>query len=131
MLKSFLIVFGITVGAITAFAETRTNVGTVGAEPSNPGTQPPAADHSLTPTPNTTTKVDPLEKFQKDVSTDSVVTSKDIREAQEQLVSKGFQVNIDGRMGPATAKAIRSVQAKNGLRTTGVLDEATIKVLKQ
>lgn len=134
MLKSLLIVFGITIGATTAFAETKPNVGNnnVGTNPSNPGVQPPTADHSLTPPGNATTNVDPIQKFQKkEVATDAVVTSKDIRAAQEQLAAKGFKVDIDGKMGPSTAKAIRSLQSKNGLRTTGVLDEETMRVLNQ
>lgn len=114
--------------SVIAFAADDEDVVT---NPTNPMVHPSSVDHSLTPPPTTTTALDPLEKFQKEVGEEFGDSSTEIRHAQQQLNSKGFKVSADGRMGPETAKAIRSLQAKNGLRTTGILDDETIKVLNK
>jgi peptidoglycan hydrolase-like protein with peptidoglycan-binding domain len=51
-------------------------------------------------------------------------------DAQEALVSKGFKLNADGVMGPATKRALKQYQARNGLTASGVLDSQTMRSLE-
>lgn len=58
--------------------------------------------------------------------------SEDVRQAQRQLVAKGYDVGksgIDGLFGPDTGKAVLRFQADHGLTQTGALDTATMAVL--
>ncbi|HEV8501717.1 MAG TPA: peptidoglycan-binding domain-containing protein [Casimicrobiaceae bacterium] len=52
-----------------------------------------------------------------------------VRKAQAALNDKGFNVAVDGRMGPNTEGAVRSFQEKNGLVASGTLDDATLNAL--
>jgi hypothetical protein len=53
-----------------------------------------------------------------------------VRQAQAQLKKSGFDPGpIDGVLGAHTTAAIRQYQARHGLSETGLLDEATRKVL--
>lgn len=52
-----------------------------------------------------------------------------VRAAQSALNDKGFNVSVDGRMGPQTESALRSFQDKNGLAQSGTLDDATLNAL--
>lgn len=58
------------------------------------------------------------------------VTTHSVRDAQTQLNTRGYTVSVDGIMGPQTARAIRSFQAEQGLRQTGMLDQQTMSALK-
>lgn len=50
--------------------------------------------------------------------------------AQKRLSEIGYQVGAkDGRFGPATRAALLAFQADNGLETTGVLDDESVKAL--
>ena len=52
-----------------------------------------------------------------------------VRKAQTALNDKGFNVAVDGRMGPKTEGAVRSFQEKNGLAQSGSLDDSTLNAL--
>jgi peptidoglycan hydrolase-like protein with peptidoglycan-binding domain len=56
--------------------------------------------------------------------------SSDVRDAQQALQSKGFDVgSIDGQMGPKTEAAIKQFQQKNSLDASGQLDAQTLAAL--
>lgn len=63
----------------------------------------------------------------------SVVTAQgdwQVRQAQERLQAAGFDPGpMDGALGARTKTALRQYQAHHGLLVTGVLDEATRKLL--
>jgi outer membrane lipoprotein SlyB len=52
-----------------------------------------------------------------------------VRKAQSALNDQGYNVQVDGVMGPQTEGAIRSYQEKNGLTASGTLDDATLRKL--
>ena len=52
-----------------------------------------------------------------------------VRKAQVALNDKGYNVAVDGRMGPNTEGAVRSFQEKNGLAQSGTLDDETLNAL--
>lgn len=56
-------------------------------------------------------------------------TSDKVREAQVALNSYGYEVKVDGKMGPMTRSAIRKFQASRDLEKTGELDFATLTAL--
>jgi peptidoglycan hydrolase-like protein with peptidoglycan-binding domain len=53
-----------------------------------------------------------------------------IRKAQEQLKASGYDPGpVDGNLGPQTKEALQDFQKARGLPQTGMLDEATQRVL--
>ena len=48
---------------------------------------------------------------------------------QDALRARGFAIANDGRFGPGTRQALRTVQAEAGLKVTGKFDAATATVL--
>ncbi len=54
----------------------------------------------------------------------------DIKEVQESLNALGYGLTVDGRKGPATEKAVRDFQAKNGLKVDGIAGQLTREKLK-
>jgi carboxyl-terminal processing protease len=60
------------------------------------------------------------------IQQDMVISSDDIRRAQEALKGKGFDPGaISGRMHAKTQEALRQFQKANDLPATGVLDQKT------
>lgn len=53
----------------------------------------------------------------------------DVAEIQEHLASLGYDVTADGDFGPATAEAVKSFQADNGLEVDGFVGESTYEAL--
>jgi hypothetical protein len=53
----------------------------------------------------------------------------EIREVQQVLIREGFDVEIDGGLGPKTRQALISFQGKNGLQATGQIDTQTVTKL--
>lgn len=54
----------------------------------------------------------------------------DIRSAQAQLNSRGHSVGkVDGKWGPASARALFKFQARASIKSSGVLDQATCRAL--
>lgn len=49
---------------------------------------------------------------------------------QRDLAALGYGIEVDGRFGPATAKAVRDFQAKNGLVTDGIAGDVTLAAIK-
>lgn len=49
----------------------------------------------------------------------------EIRQVQEALVAKGYNIHVDGAVGQQTDLAIRDFQAKNGLTVDGIVGTAT------
>ena len=56
-------------------------------------------------------------------------TGGSVRLVQGWLTLHGFNVVVDGGFGAATTQALRAFQAKRGLPTTGIVDEATYAAL--
>ncbi|MEO8740002.1 MAG: peptidoglycan-binding domain-containing protein [Casimicrobiaceae bacterium] len=52
-----------------------------------------------------------------------------VKKAQAALNDKGYSVTIDGRNGPNTQSAVRAFQEKNGLTSSGTLDDSTLNAL--
>ena len=59
------------------------------------------------------------------------MTGDDVKWMQYQLVSKGYQVNIDGSFGPASLNAIKQFQKDHGLSVDGSCGPATQAELKK
>src|SRR5262249_5570607 len=53
----------------------------------------------------------------------------EIREVQQVLIREGFDVEVDGRLGPKTRQALISFQQKSGLQATGQIDSQTVTKL--
>jgi putative chitinase len=53
-----------------------------------------------------------------------------IRTVQEQLVTLGADIKVDGRKGPATEEAIKAFQRANGLTPDGIAGAVTREMLK-
>ncbi len=58
-----------------------------------------------------------------------MVTSDDVRKAQDALRAKGLNPGTDGTMDAKTQQALREFQAANNLPATGVLDDKTAQKL--
>src|SRR5262245_49485397 len=52
-----------------------------------------------------------------------------IRQAQEQLSSKGHEVQADGKLGPKTQAAVKEFQQSEGIQASGRLDQETLAAL--
>jgi peptidoglycan hydrolase-like protein with peptidoglycan-binding domain len=53
-----------------------------------------------------------------------------IKAAQQELKAEGlYKGAIDGRIGPETQAAVRRFQRQNGLKTTAMLDQETLRRL--
>lgn len=52
-----------------------------------------------------------------------------IRNVQQQLRDQGYDVQVDGIMGPGTQNALRRYQTDNDLQATGNLNQETIDAL--
>jgi peptidoglycan hydrolase-like protein with peptidoglycan-binding domain len=52
-----------------------------------------------------------------------------IKQAQEQLSSKGHDVQADGVLGPKTEAALKEFQEKEGIQASGRLDQETLAAL--
>src|SRR5262249_12616507 len=48
---------------------------------------------------------------------------------QQVLIREGFDVEVDGRLGPKTRQALTSFQQKSGLQATGQIDSQTVTKL--
>src|SRR5262249_37244872 len=57
------------------------------------------------------------------------ISVEEIREVQQVLVREGFDVEVDGRLGPKTRQALISFQRKNGLQASGQIDSQTVAKL--
>jgi carboxyl-terminal processing protease len=58
-----------------------------------------------------------------------VVSSDQIKKAQQALKAKGLNPGTDGKMDARTQQALRDFQKDNNLPATGVLDEKTAEKL--
>jgi len=58
-----------------------------------------------------------------------VISSDDIKKAQDALKAKGLNPGTDGRMDAKTQQALREFQTSNNLPATGVLDDRTAEKL--
>jgi peptidoglycan hydrolase-like protein with peptidoglycan-binding domain len=52
-----------------------------------------------------------------------------VRRVQEKLSDQYGPLTADGSIGPATRKALRAFQEKNGLKVSGELDQVTFHAL--
>jgi peptidoglycan hydrolase-like protein with peptidoglycan-binding domain len=59
----------------------------------------------------------------------STLSSTQVTDVQEALNSKGYNVSVDGIMGPQTRQAVLDFQSKNNLTQSGVVDSATMSAL--
>lgn len=58
-----------------------------------------------------------------------VISSAEIKKAQEALKAKGHNPSLEGKMDAQTQQALRDFQKANDLPATGVLDEKTASKL--
>ncbi len=69
---------------------------------------------------------------QTDMSGSGMTSSEDVREIQQELQKRGFNVGaIDGVMGTQTKGAVKQFQQAGGLPATGELDQKTKDSLKR
>jgi len=52
-----------------------------------------------------------------------------VAKLQMALNSNGAQLDVDGKMGPKTADALKAFQQQHNLKVTGRPDAATVKAL--
>ncbi len=57
------------------------------------------------------------------------LSSAEIREVQEVLVARGYDVQVDGLWGPSTREALITFQRREGLPATGVISTRTVASL--
>jgi peptidoglycan hydrolase-like protein with peptidoglycan-binding domain len=69
------------------------------------------------------------EQPQQQQSTAPGVEQSTIKQAQEQLSSKGHDVQADGVLGPKTQAALKEFQEKEGIQASGRLDQETLAAL--
>ena len=53
-------------------------------------------------------------------------TGDSVRELQEQLKARGFQVTVDGKFGPETDAAVRAFQQSSGAKVDGLVGPETM-----
>ncbi len=56
-------------------------------------------------------------------------TKPQVRDVQSALSERGFDVSVDGILGPQTQDALRRFQSEQGLEQSGSLDQATLRAL--
>lgn len=61
--------------------------------------------------------------------TETTASMMSVREAQENLNRFGYDLDVDGILGPKTRSALREFQISTGLPTTGRLNEPTVDAL--
>src|SRR4029079_1942798 len=54
------------------------------------------------------------------------LSSAEIRRVQTVLLEKGYEVEVDGRLGPKTRHALISFQRDQGFQATGQIDNRTM-----
>jgi len=59
----------------------------------------------------------------------AVLSSEEVRQVQIMLRQKGFEVEVDGIMGPQTKRAVLAFQRRQGISATGQLDRKTVAEL--
>jgi peptidoglycan hydrolase-like protein with peptidoglycan-binding domain len=52
-----------------------------------------------------------------------------VAKVQTALNANGAQLDVDGKMGPATVAALKAYQQQHNLKATGKVDAATMKAL--
>lgn len=66
--------------------------------------------------------IGPRGNFAQASSSDVLLTTEEIREVQQVLVARGFDVEVDGVFGPRTRTALISFQRRQGFRTVGLVN---------
>ena len=138
VLTAALLSASVGLGAQSTFAQSAPGGSSVPGGPGQPGprTQPTIPGQPAPGLPQT----DPIpgqpgtipERTQQPRSgegQDMVVSSKQIKKAQEALKAKGLNPGTDGKMDARTQQALRDFQKVNDLPATGVLDEKTAEKL--
>ena len=113
------------------------------AEPANTAANPPATSTQTGPeaqqqaTPGTQQQATPgtqqeaTEGAQQQTAPVRLSRTQ-VEQVQKQLKSAGvYQGRIDGKMGRETKEALKDFQQKNGLQSTGTLDQQTMAALQQ
>ena len=57
------------------------------------------------------------------------LSSAEVREVQQVLVDRGYDIQVDGKWGPATRHALITFQRREGLPATGVITTQTVATL--
>jgi peptidoglycan hydrolase-like protein with peptidoglycan-binding domain len=57
------------------------------------------------------------------------MSAQTIKQVQEKLKAAGYDVQVDGIMGPKTQAALKEYQQKQGLQASGQLDQQTLAAL--
>jgi hypothetical protein len=66
--------------------------------------------------------IGPRSHFAQASSSDVLLTTEEIREVQQVLIARGFDVEVDGVFGPRTRRALISFQRRQGFRTVGLVN---------
>jgi uncharacterized protein (TIGR02594 family) len=74
------------------------------------------------------TETAPLSPKASDALSEGAVGAS-VQSLQAALASRGFQIDIDGEFGPQTRIAVAGYQSQQGLPSTGVADDATLRHL--
>jgi peptidoglycan hydrolase-like protein with peptidoglycan-binding domain len=57
------------------------------------------------------------------------LSQEQIRDVQTTLSRQGFDIEVDGRLGPRTERALMEFQKRQGLQATGHIDQRTVEAL--
>ena len=141
MLTAALLSATVGLGAQSVFAQSAPGGGSMPGGPAQPGpavpqpgpqTQPtipgkPAPGLPQTdPIPGQSGTIPELMQHPRaGVEKDMVISSTEIKRAQEALKAKGHNPGMDGKLDNQTQQALRDFQKANNLPATGVLDDKT------
>jgi hypothetical protein len=145
ILTAALLSASVGLGAHSVFAQSSPGGSSIPGGPMQPGPAVPQPEPRTQPTipgqpapglPQTNpipgqpgTIPERMEHPRAGTERDMVISSAEIKKAQEALKAKGHNPGMDGKMDAQTQQALRDFQKANDLPATGVLDDKTASKL--